>query len=91
MNKVATYPTLTKTQSRSFHAVWRVASRIADKKGGFWDGFVTVGEVVEASGYARNTVKKYLDMLCEYEKAHHATYRKNTTLYQILAYAEGYK
>ena len=79
-----------KHESRKFHSIWRVVSRIADKKGGAWDGFVSVGEVATEAEVSRTTALKYMKMLCLYDKVCHHEY-KGVSVFQVLEYAEGYK
>jgi len=52
---------MSKTKLRAYHHIWQCAVRVGGAKEGTWEGFVTVGEVMEASGMSRPTVISYLN------------------------------
>ena len=59
------------------------AFNIARRKKGIARGMFTVGEVVEALGFARNTVQKYVDVMEDLEIVYKVVISKKLVAYRF--------
>lgn len=73
-----------KLAARNIGWVWDHAQAIGARKRGLAKDLVTVGEVVEALGFTRNTVKKYFDMLEEQGALRKIVVSRNLIVYRVM-------
>lgn len=74
---------MSKAKFRNMSWVYEHALAVASQKKGIARGMFTAGEIVEALGFSRNTVKGHIETLIEMGHIETAVLSKSVTIYRV--------